>query len=81
MGTQLPYVQLQESDEGRLVGLIRAHRATLVSAGAAVTVDQWPIQGKTNGWATPTWKTVIEQALLVLCEPLLDMEAFIASKA
>jgi hypothetical protein len=52
MRTQMPYVQLQESDQGPLVGLISAHRATLISAGAAVTVDQWPIQGKTNEWGT-----------------------------
>ncbi len=27
-------------------------------------------------WLKPTWKMVIEHTLLVLCEPLLDMEAF-----
>jgi predicted transposase YbfD/YdcC len=46
-----PYVQLQEAKEG-LRGMVRAHRATLVSSGAAVTLDQWPVAGKTNEWTT-----------------------------
>jgi hypothetical protein len=50
--TQFPYVQLQHGDDGRLHGLVAAHRATLVSAAAAPTIDQWPLAGKTNEWGT-----------------------------
>ena len=50
--TQFPYVKLQEGDDGRLHGLVAAHRSTLISAAAAPTVDQWPLAGRTNEWGT-----------------------------
>jgi hypothetical protein len=52
LDSQFPYVQLQRGDDGRLHGLVAAHRATLVSAAAALTVDQWPLAGRTNEWGT-----------------------------
>lgn len=50
--TQFPYVQLQHGDDGELRGLVAVHRATLISAAAAPTIDQWPLAGKTNEWGT-----------------------------
>lgn len=52
LSTQFPYVQLHEQDDGRVYGLIRVHRATLISSEAAVVIDQWPIKGETNEWGT-----------------------------
>lgn len=49
--TQFPYVQLQDGNK-RLVGLLRVHRATLISSQAAVVIDQWPIKGRTNEQGT-----------------------------
>lgn len=46
--TQFPYVQLQAHEEGPVTGLVRAHRATLISSDAAALIDQWPIRGETN---------------------------------
>ena len=34
LSTQFPYVQLHESESGRIYGLIRVHRATLISSDA-----------------------------------------------
>lgn len=48
VGTQFPYVQLIGSKPGQLEGRVRAHRATLISSGAAALIDQWPIRGATN---------------------------------
>ena len=39
--SRFPYIQLQDGE--RLVGLVRVHRATLVSSQAALVIDQWPI--------------------------------------
>ncbi|QDG53158.1 ISAs1 family transposase [Persicimonas caeni] len=50
LSTQFPHVQLQESSHGKLCGLIRVHRTTLISSSAAVALDQWPIAGQTNEW-------------------------------
>lgn len=47
LSTQFPNVQLQESTGG-LCGLMRVHRATLISSKAAVVIDQWPLKGATN---------------------------------
>lgn len=52
LSTLFPYVQLQESTDGKLRGLIRVHRATLISTEAALVIDQWPIKGHTNEWGT-----------------------------
>lgn len=52
LSTQFPYVQLQESTNGKLCGLIHVHRATLISSDAAVCIDQWPVAGRTNEWGT-----------------------------
>ena len=52
LGTQFPCVQLHESEGGRVYGLVRVHRATLISSDAAVVIDQWPLQGKTNEMGT-----------------------------
>lgn len=52
LSTQFRYVQLQESTNGKLCGLIRVHRATLISSDAAMCLDQWPVAGHTNEWAT-----------------------------
>lgn len=46
--SRFPQVQLQNKKENGLVGLIRVHRATLISSGAAIVMDQQPILGKTN---------------------------------
>ena len=46
--SQLPYVQWHKRKEGPSYGLVRVHRATLVSSDAAAVIDQWPIKGKTN---------------------------------
>ena len=46
--TQFPYVQLQVQEDGPVNGLVRAHRATLISSDGAVLLDQWPIRGETN---------------------------------
>lgn len=51
-GTQFPYVQLQKDNTGDIYGLVRVHRAVLVSSNAAVTVDQFPIRGKAGEWTT-----------------------------
>lgn len=58
--TQFPYIQLQDGE--RLVGLVRVHRATLISSQAAVVIDQWPIRGATNEHGT------IAQSLRALLE-------------
>jgi predicted transposase YbfD/YdcC len=50
--SRFPQVQLQNKKENGLVGLIRVHRATLISSGAAVVMDQQPIWGETNEWGT-----------------------------
>ncbi len=52
LNTLFPYVQLQESTDGKLRGLVRVHRATLISSEAALVIDQWPIKGHTNEWTT-----------------------------
>lgn len=57
LGTQSPYLQVCGSRPGEMEGRVRAHRATLVSSGAAVVLDQWPIRGETNE------KGAIQQAL------------------
>ena len=56
-GTQFPYMQVFGSKPGELEGRVRAHRATLISGGACVALDQWPIRGETNE------KGAIRQAL------------------
>jgi len=48
LDSRFEYVQFREHDDGRIDGLLRAHRATLISSDAAVALDQWPIKGKTN---------------------------------
>lgn len=45
---RFPRVQLQRQKDGHICGLLRVHRATLVSSEAAVVVDQQPILGKSN---------------------------------
>jgi predicted transposase YbfD/YdcC len=42
-----PWVQLQVSED-RVYGLVRAHRAVLISSDAAVVIDQWPLKGGSN---------------------------------
>lgn len=46
--SRFPQVQLQDNKENGLAGLIRVHRATLISSDAAVVLDQQPIPGNTN---------------------------------
>jgi len=55
-GTFFPEVQLKDEDSG-LIGTVMAHRATLVSSGAAVVIDQRTIEGSTSEHGT------IEQTL------------------
>lgn len=47
LSSHFPYVQLQVN-ENWVGGLVKVHRATLVSSDAAVVVDQWPIKGGSN---------------------------------
>ena len=54
-----------------VVGLLRAMAINMLAVLRALSRYK-----RGEKWLKPTWKTVIEQALLVLCEPLLDMEAF-----
>lgn len=54
--SHVPALQIQNREEG-LVGLLRVHRATLVSSPGAVVLDQRVIDGSTNEWGT------IEQTL------------------
>lgn len=49
--SRFPQVQLHEQD-GLRFGLVRVHRATLVSSAAAVVMDQQTILGETNEWGT-----------------------------
>lgn len=49
--SRFPQVQLHEKD-GRFWGLVRVHRATLVSSAAAVVMDQQTMMGETNEWGT-----------------------------
>ena len=49
--SRFPQVQLHEKD-GRFWGLVRVHRATLVSSAAAVVMDQQTLMGETNEWGT-----------------------------
>lgn len=51
LSTVFPDVQLQDGSGG-CVGLVRAHRATLISSDAAVVLDQHPVRGKTNEYVT-----------------------------
>lgn len=46
--TQFPEVQLRDDDDAGLIGVVMAHRATLVSSQAAVVVDQRSIPGTTS---------------------------------
>jgi hypothetical protein len=43
----LKVVQLQVSED-RVYGLVRAHRAVLISSDAAVVIDQWPLKAGSN---------------------------------
>jgi len=54
-----------------VVGILRAIAINILAILRALSRIQEGL--KSN---KPTWKNVIEQALLVLCDPLLDMEAF-----
>jgi len=47
LASHFPYVQLQVN-ENWVGGLMKFHRATLVSSDAAVVIDQWPIKGGSN---------------------------------
>ena len=51
LASRFPQVQLHAHD-GQFYGLVRAHRATLVSSAAAVVMDQQTIMGDTNEWGT-----------------------------
>ncbi len=46
--SQLPYVQWHDRKEESSYGLVRVHRATLISSDAGAVIDQWPIRGETN---------------------------------
>ena len=48
LSSQLPYVQFHERQEGTSYGVMRVHRATLISSNATAVIDQWPIRGETN---------------------------------
>lgn len=47
-GTRFPEVQLVKAVDQPMHGVLRMHRATLVSSEAAVCVDQRAIEGRTN---------------------------------
>ena len=61
----------QHPDGVLVVGILRAIAINILAILRALSRIQEGL--KSN---KPTWKNVIEQALLVLCDPLLDMEAF-----
>jgi len=50
--THFPEVQLRDDDEAGLIGVVMVHRATLVSSGAAVVIDQTSIDGSTSEHGT-----------------------------
>ncbi|MFB6350724.1 MAG: hypothetical protein ABEN55_09385 [Bradymonadaceae bacterium] len=46
--TRFPAIQLRDDEEAGLIGVAMVHRATLVSASAAVVIDQRSIPGTTS---------------------------------
>ena len=61
----------QDPDGVLVVGLLRVIAVNILAVLRALSRYQ-----RDDKWLTPTWKMVIEQALMTLCEPILDMRQF-----